>query len=232
MARLKSDMVDSVISEIMKKIDNYIYVSGDVISEVSLAEELNVSRTPVREAIFNLLGEGVLERTATKTVVKTVTIDDIRDTLELREAVELMAVRCIIKKGGLTDAEKAELIKINDELSESISNGNFESNFEQDSNFHEYIVSVSGNAQLVTVCKRISLQSKRLRWISTLTPTRYSDTKDEHLVIVEALLEKDLEASQNAISKHLENAVKNYEFVLSDDKWLRLSSELKRMQVN
>ncbi len=69
MPRIKSNLVDNVLEEIIHRINCYHYIAGDVISEVALAKELGVSRTPIREAIAKLIDIGVLIRDNSKIIV-------------------------------------------------------------------------------------------------------------------------------------------------------------------
>ncbi|MFI3238454.1 MAG: GntR family transcriptional regulator [Lachnospiraceae bacterium] len=229
MARRKSNLVDYALEEITKRINNYQYSAGAVVSEVALAEELDISRTPIREAILRLIDIGILERTATKVVVKAINLNDIKEILQVREAVELMSMKLIIARGGLTQEEKEEITKINDGLATCISTGDFEKNFEQDFEFHERLVEYSGNSRLLIICRRINIQSQRFRWITMLTPARYSNTIDEHKRILDALLKKDMRATDKAIVEHLQHSYNNYKYILKDDKWINMMKELKGM---
>ena len=71
----------------MNKINNYELLSGDVVSDAELSGELGMSRTPVREAMMQLINDGILQRTSTRVVVKPLTLSDIYEILEIREAL-------------------------------------------------------------------------------------------------------------------------------------------------
>lgn len=77
---------------ILAKVAGGSLPTGAALSEVSLAEELGISRTPVREAISQLVAEGILQKTNRGAVVVEPTRQDIIDLYELREAVEVYAV--------------------------------------------------------------------------------------------------------------------------------------------
>ncbi len=219
-------MVDNVLKEIMKKINDYTYTAGDVVSEVALAEELSVSRTPVREAILRLIEYGVLERTATKVVVKAITLVDISEILEVREAMESMSVKLIIKKGGLSDKKLDKLIEINKAMSENISQGNFEKVFSLDNSFHDLIIEYGGNSRLMDLRKRLTIQAQRSRSITIVTPTRHVVTVAEHSDIIAALTNNDYPAVRTAITTHIDNSLKNYTEILGDNRLLNIIKEL------
>ncbi len=227
MARLKSNLVSNTTNEIMQRIREHRYSAGEVVSEVALAEELNISRTPVREAIMRLLDIGVLERTATKVVVKPLTLVDIIEILEVREAIEMMSVKIIMNKGGLTDEEISELKELGNKFKETINNQDFCENFALDNTFHEKLVYYSNNSRLIDISTRISIQSQRSRWITTMTPSRHLASSDEHDDILNALITKDEDGAKKAIALHFANTLNNYQGILMDDKWLNMMKELK-----
>ncbi len=227
MARLKSSLVDDTTNEIMQRIKDHKYSAGEVVSEVALAEELNVSRTPVREAIMRLLDFGVLERTATKVVVKPLTLNDIVEILEVREAVEIMSIKLILRKGGLTKSQLKELEKISNDFEKTVSDHDYGENFGLDNLFHEKLVSYSGNSRLTDISKRISIQSQRSRWITTITPARHISSANEHEEILNALKSKDEDATKKAITSHFTNSLNNYKSILMDDKLINMMKELK-----
>ncbi len=227
MPRLKSNLVDDILSEIVKKVNDYTYLAGDVVSEVSLAEELSVSRTPVREAILRLIEFGVLERTATKVVVKSITLSDIAEILEVREAIEGMSAKLIIKNGGLNHAQIAELEKINKAIYDSITAGNYDENFTQDNLFHDTIISFGRNTRLLDIRKRLTIQAQRSRRITIVTPARHIETAKEHENIIKGFKENDYQEVKQAIVSHISNSLNNYTQILSDDHWINIISELK-----
>lgn len=71
MPRLKGNASDTALKKIVQKINDYELSSGEIVSDLELSNELNISRTPVREAMQQLIDIGLLERTATKVVVRS-----------------------------------------------------------------------------------------------------------------------------------------------------------------
>ncbi len=227
MARLKSSLVDDTANEIMTRIKDHRYSAGEVVSEVALAQELDVSRTPVREAILRLLDYGVLERTATKVVVKPLTLNDIVELLEVREAVETMSIKIIMRKGGLSKAQLKELEKLCQKFKNSNLGQDYNEKFILDNAFHEKIITFSGNSRLIDISKRINIQSQRSRWITTITPTRHYEAANEHQAILDGLTDNKEIETKNAIAAHFANSLANYRSILMDDKWLKMMKELK-----
>lgn len=231
MPRVRGNTVDIAVQKILRKIENYELVTGDIVSDLELSKEFEMSRTPLREAIMILLDNGILERTKTKVVVRAITLKDINEILEVREAIELKSIEIIVNNKGLTKAQLKELNQIQEKLCENINNGDFDTFFEADSSFHEKIAEYSGNERFLDICKRIYLQSQRLRWITMLTPSRYTETCEEHQLIIDTLTKLDLNAAINAIKSHLLNSKINYEDIINNKQWNKIAQQMKNMRL-
>lgn len=216
-------------SKTVQKINDYELSSGEIVSDLELSNELNISRTPVREAMQQLIDIGLLERTATKVVVRSITLTDIAEIFQIREAIEIMSVKIILSRGGLNETQKLELMDIHQNLCNDISNGNFDKNFSDDTAFHEKLIEYSGNTRMEDICRRITLQSQRLRWLTLLTPSRYAGTRDEHQRIIQGILNQDLNSAARAIEEHLQGSLENYTQILNNNQWMKIMSELKNM---
>lgn len=232
MPRLKGNSAKIAKDKILKKIENYELLTGDVVSDLELSKEFGMSRTPIREAIMSLIENNILERTKTKVVVKVISLSDIIEILQVREAIEQKAAEIIIKNNGLTKEQQEELLRIHEDLCQNISNGNFDSNFDADDNFHKKIVEYSCNSRFLDIYKRLRLQVLRLRWITMLTPSRYAETREEHKKIIEGLINSNLELTKQAIQEHLQNTQLNYEKILKDKQWIKISKEIKNISDN
>ena len=229
MPRLKGNASDTALKKIVQKINDYELSSGEIVSDLELSNELNISRTPVREAMQQLIDIGLLERTATKVVVRSITLTDIVEIFQIREAIEIMSVKIILSRGGLNETQKLELMDIHQNLCNDISNGNFDKNFSDDTAFHEKLIEYSGNSRMEDISRRISLQSQRLRWLTLLTPSRYAGTRDEHERIIQGILNQDLDSTARAIQEHLQGSLENYTQILNNNQWMKIMSELKNM---
>ena len=229
MPRLKGNASDTALKKIVQKINDYELSSGEIVSDLELSNELNISRTPVREAMQQLIDIGLLERTATKVVVRSITLTDIAEIFQIREAIEIMSVKIILSRGGLNETQKLELMDIHQNLCNDISNGNFDKNFSDDTAFHEKLIEYSGNTRMEDICRRITLQSQRLRWLTLLTPSRYAGTRDEHQRIIQGILNQDLNSAARAIEEHLQSSLENYTQILNNNQWMKIMSELKNM---
>ncbi len=231
MSRVRGDSVNKAIELILQKIYNYELLSGDVVSDLELSKQFNMSRTPIREAIMTLINSGIIERTKTRNIVKAVTMTDIIEILEVREAIEVKSAEIIITQNKLTEDMKSTLLTVQESLSDNIVSAKFDKNYDDDNNFHSKLVEYAGNERFIQIYKQISLQSQRLRWISMLTPFRYGETDKEHKIITNALIAGDLELAISSVKKHLLNTKKNYETILDNSQWNKIAHEIKFMRM-
>lgn len=230
MPRIKSNAVEIATEYILSKIENYELKSEDIISDIKFAEELGMSRTPVREAIMSLIENGILERNRSKIVVKSITLKDILEIIDIRDAIEQKALELIVEKGGLNKEQLSILSDIQDTMTENILTGNVEGNFHADHLFHLTLFEFADNSRLYDIHKNLLLQSKRLRWLAQLTPGRFAESQKEHLLILESLKRNDAGSAKQNMHLHLMNTKNNYISILDNPQWLNAISEIQNMK--
>jgi DNA-binding GntR family transcriptional regulator len=219
MARPKSDATNIAFNTIKERINKYDLVPGDAVSDLNLSNELNMSRTPIREAIMMLVQCNLVERQKHKYVVRDITRKDIKELLDIRTAIECLAATTIIENGGLTVEQKKELKSLEDNYTKSIESKNYNENFNYDSLFHKKIVKFSGNERLYGIMNNISIQSERLRWMSILTPSRLDSAVNEHTQIRHFLEEKNEAQVIEKITNHLCLTRDNYNKITENSSW-------------
>ena len=127
---------------------------GTRMMEVELAEEMGVSRTPVREAIRKLEKEGLVTIEPRRgAYASDISIKDMVDTLEVREDLESLAAFLAAKR--MTEEQVEELAKITDGYSTAIQLCNTEDMIHYDEMFHKCIVAGSGNKTLIQVSETV-----------------------------------------------------------------------------
>ncbi len=225
--RLRSNLVDDVLTQIIQRINNYDFVSGDVVSEVALSKELDISRTPIREAIAKLIDIGVLKRENTKVIVTPLSLSDIKEILDARAAIEIMSVRICISQGLFIPQKMDELLELHEKYELSILRNELEKSFEYDKLFHDCLIKTSNNSRLMQFTERLNVQAQRFKRVTIVTPTRYTMTYSEHATIVNAIKNKSIAQASEAILLHIENSKKNYEEILTNDMWLKMFKTLK-----
>ncbi|HVY76642.1 MAG TPA: GntR family transcriptional regulator [Puia sp.] len=197
--------VDSLASkaflEIRRKILSSQVPPNTRLKEDEWAKKLGVSRMAVREALTRLLGEDMLvlgEKGGY--YVKSLLPAEIHEIRELREVLELGAMRLAYKKMTKDQFEKLE--KICDDYAAMIKNGYFNGALEADMKFHETLVEYSGNKKLLQVYRSSHIPLFHQKLVKSQIGIDDNEQTDaEHRQIIKALKEKKLELAESAMKK-------------------------------
>lgn len=178
---------------------------GERLMEMQLADEMGVSRTPVREAIRKLELEGFVVMIPRKgAYVSGISVKDIVDVFEVRAALEALAAGLAAER--ITDEELEELERSLVQTTEISDKDNIGAIVENDTNFHDLIYKACRNERLVQIITHLKEQIQRFRTTSLSQPGRLRDALVEHRAIVEAISDRNIEMSQNLAREHIENA--------------------------
>ncbi|MBO8138102.1 MAG: GntR family transcriptional regulator [Desulfotomaculum sp.] len=178
---------------------------GERLMEIQLAEEMGVSRTPVREAIRKLELEGLVVMVPRKgAYVAGISMKDIVDVFEVRAALDALAARLAAER--ITDDELDQLEKSIVSIHEVSDGKNIEEVVARDTGFHEIIYKASRNEKLIQIITHLKEQLQRFRATSLALPGRTKEAVEEHKQIVEALSERDAELAAQLAYQHIENA--------------------------
>lgn len=176
---------------------------GERLMEIKLANELGVSRTPVREAIRKLELEGLVNMTARKGAeVAPINAKDLAEVLEIRRALEGLACQLACRNASEKDVENLEMI--NQKIAEAISCGNPEDIAMYDVEFHGTICRLSNNSRLITTINRLKehIYRYRLEYISDLK--NKSIIVEEHKKIIQDMKGKNEKAIKKDIERHID----------------------------
>ena len=208
------DKFPSLVDTIVDRLDNAI-MNGELplgarLSEQSLADELGVSRGPLREAIRRLEGRHLIVRVHNLGArVATFSKEDIAQSLIIREALEGVAARCAAEKMG--DEEIAELESLLTTQAERV--GKYESfasyHKSLQNDFHFRIIQASQNNRLTDMLLRDGfylLRIYRYRFRLGDFPNRTPQAFSEHRAVLAAIAARDPEGAENAMRRHLRNA--------------------------
>ncbi len=178
---------------------------GERLMEVQLAEELGVSRTPVREAMRKLELEGLVAMIPRKgAYVADYSIKDITEVFEIRAALESFAAGLACERA--TEQELDELSALADRVWEMAKNNDLKNIIQVDTDFHERIYQSSHNSRLIQMLSNLREQIHRFRSTSLASPGRLQDTLQEHKALVEAIVERNMPLAQKLALEHVENA--------------------------
>lgn len=184
---------------------NGVLKPGERLMEIQLAEELGVSRTPVREAIRKLELEGfVIMIPRRGTYVADLSIKDINEVFEVRTALEVLAAGLATER--ITEEELEQMERLLVHIGEYIETGDFEKIVEADSRFHDILYQATRNDRLIQIINNLREQLTRFRSISMAYPGRIKNTLEEHSRLVEALAGRDHDLAERLATEHMENS--------------------------
>ncbi|NLY18977.1 MAG: GntR family transcriptional regulator [Clostridiaceae bacterium] len=175
---------------------------GERLMEVELAEQMGVSRTPVREAIRRLETEGFVTLVPRKgTHVAEITIKDIIDVLEVRAALDGLATELAAK--NIRPEHLRQLENIHKQYAAALQKENLAIAIKRDVEFHDAIYNAAGNNKLMNVAGNLREQIYRFRVLYMKDFSNAADVLDEHQLILKALSEKDHERAAMLAKEHI-----------------------------
>lgn len=187
---------------------------GTRMMEVELAEEMGVSRTPVREAIRKLEKEGMVTIEPRRgAYASDISVKDMVDILEVRQDLEGLAA--FLAAGKVSDEEFEELIKITQGYSDAIKNSDTESMIRFDEKFHKHVVACTGNKTLIQLSEIVQDLALRFRYLYYDDFSRYENMPVEHMEIIEAIKSGDGASAREIADRHVKQLK---EFVVKEGK--------------
>lgn len=177
-------------------------VAGQRLYEQELAEQMGISRTPIREAIRQLEREGLVTiRPNRETVVTDFTPQDVRDIYQFRAAIEGMAANLAAQTGEV-GPRLAEILR---QMLQALESGQLDGYFELDIAFHDAVVRATGNARFVEARLRVRDQTRRYLALplDRLTPDGLRRNFAEHQAIGEAIRQGDGDLAEQHMRRHV-----------------------------
>jgi DNA-binding GntR family transcriptional regulator len=205
-----------VAAEIRSRITTGRLALGARISDKQLAAELNVSRTPVREALVQLQSEGlVVMRPQSGTFVFDLTIEELRDICATRAILEAGAIRLAAESAGSTDV-MARLGLLVGRAAIALDDGDLALCDELDCQFHEGIVAASANGYLIRAYSGISDRLRALRHRLPRQQDRMARAIAQHRHIIDLWAAGRLDQATTEISSHVLNVARLLTAIRSD----------------
>lgn len=181
-----------------KRIVTCEYAPGSFLDEKAIIEELGFSRTPIREALNILSEEGLVDIMPRRAIiVSTISMRDINNLYHLRHLLEpdnarIAAECCDLDtlrnfRGKLTAAK----------------NGDIYTYSELDAELHLYLAECTQNITLVKFMNVLMAQTQRIRILSSDFKERRSDSYQEHMDLIDALLTRDAALAEKIMDKHI-----------------------------
>lgn len=179
--------------------------AGERLMEVQLAEQLGVSRTPIREAIRKLELEGLVVMLPRKgAYVANMSFKDLIDVLEIRASLEGLAASLASER--LRDEDIVELERVAKEFEKSVRETDIDEVLKKDVEFHEKIFLMANNKKLYHLITSLWEQVHRFRVTYVSNYEASLSLVDEHNRILEAIKSGDSELAKKYATEHIELA--------------------------
>lgn len=195
---------DVVFNTLRQAIITGEFAPGERLMEISLANRLGVSRTPVREAIRKLELEGLVIMIPRKGAqVARITEKNLRDVIEIRTVLEEFAavLACErIDQSGLHDLRQAH-----EGFIRSVENGDILDIVDKDETFHDTIFRATNNDRLISIINNLREQFYRYRMEYVKDIRQRSNLVEEHRELLDAISSRDSIKAKELMKTHLLN---------------------------
>ncbi len=196
---------DQVYQILKEDICNGVYAPGQRLQEVELTQRLNVSRSPVREALRLLAGDGLVQEIPNKGVfVKEFAPKDIEDVCDVRIMMETFAI--LRAENTMNEESRTLLTELIQAMDAAYERNDLQEYIILDGELHDEFVNLSGNGVLIESYQRVHNIIQQFRIYSLMDQQRFDESCDEHRDIVQALLGGDWDRAAAVNRKHLELA--------------------------
>ncbi|WP_249976992.1 GntR family transcriptional regulator [Vreelandella olivaria] len=195
---------------LVEKVANYLrehivmdhFQPGQRLPERTLAVELQVSRTPLREALKILAAEGLVVISPNRgAVVADVSPADMKEKAYVLSVLEQAAAELTCANASNDDI--AELQALHYEMKASFLRRDRQNYFRLNQDIHNRIVALSGNATLIDMHANLSRQLYRVRYLSNQKNEKWATAMEEHEAIMAALEARDSERVGRELRNHL-----------------------------
>lgn len=208
---------DVVVESIRQAIISGQFPPGMRLMELQLAEEMGVSRTPVREAIRKMELEGLVVMIPRQgAYVADISIKDINEVYEVRTALDVLSAGLAAER-----IDKSEIQEMRELLAEEaalVEARDYPKIIDNDTAFHDVIYRASGNTRCMNIISNLREQITAIRGRSMPYPGRVEIMLKEHRAIFDAIAAGKVEKAQEAVRTHMENAEQTLLKVIKEQK--------------
>ena len=177
---------------------------GAKLNERALAEQLQVSRTPLREAIKTLAAEGLVELVPNRgAVAAQLSAQSVADTFEVIAGLEAQSGELAARR--ITDAELAEIRALHYEMLAAHTRRDLPTYYRLNAHIHECINAAARNPVLTQTYRNVNARLQALRFRSNFDERKWQRAVDEHETMVALLARRDAAALRSLLLQHLEH---------------------------
>jgi len=172
---------------------------GTALSQAGVAQEYGVSRIPVRDALQMLAGEGLVDLRGATAVVTPLSIDDLQELYEMREAVEPVATRLAVPRVGRAGiARMTQLLAVMDDP--GTGPGTW---VETNAAFHAEVYTLAGRPRMIALVEQLRRLTDRYVYFHLDVVGQSAHLQEEHRQILEAVRAQDAAGAAELTRLHL-----------------------------
>jgi len=193
---------EQVVNSVRQMIVSGALVAGEKIRVNELAQDLDVSLTPLREALKVLAGEKLVELMPNRGArVAPMTVEGIQELFEVIAGIEALAAELAATR--ISEDELAEIEDDHARMTLHHQRDEKEKYFELNRKIHNLIVASSGNDTLVEIRSQLSFQAERARFMATASGMHRGEALQDHDDLMDALRARDAKAAAVIWRRHL-----------------------------
>lgn len=198
----RANLAEQVYAALKQQMETFALVPGDRFSEAELASRLGVSRTPIREALFKLRNEGVMDVDGKAGwFVRPIDFDRIHELYELRVLIESTCVARLCAMDALPaeieTLKKTWLVPVAERITDGREVGAL------DEAFHATLVQAAGNREMARVHWDVTERIRIVRRLDFTREDRVDATYNEHAKILRAVMQRRAEPAQVLLKSHI-----------------------------
>lgn len=190
----------AVYEQLRQSIIEGRFEPGDALTEIALAEQFGVSRTPIREALRRLEQDGLVERGTRGMQVRTRSPEEILEIYEVRVVLEAAAAKAAA--AAKTSLDLLRLAQLHEEMLAASPN-DARNLADLNRRFHEQLWQASHNATLVDLLTRLGVHLVRFRETTLTFGDRWKTVLDEHTELLDAIRDGDAERAAQISTDHM-----------------------------
>jgi DNA-binding GntR family transcriptional regulator len=203
-ARAPDRLAQTVYESVKDALFEFRLMPGERFSENDIAARLNVSRTPVREALFRLGQEGYIDVAAKSGwTVRPFDFEYFENLYDVRIVLELAAVRKVCERVPMPPLEElrdAWMVPPESRLDDPVKVA------ELDERFHAALVAATGNAEMARMHRELTERIRIIRRLDFTSPERIRSTYSEHAQILRKILRRKGEDAVMLLRTHIETS--------------------------
>jgi DNA-binding GntR family transcriptional regulator len=201
----RGNLAEQVYAALKAQLHDFSLVPGDRFSETEVGARLGVSRTPVREALFRLRNEGLLDvESKSGWFVRPIDFDKLEQLYDLRVILELAAVERLCSRPApapeLDELKALWLVPASERMSDGRDVGAL------DEQFHATLVRAVGNPEMARVHWDVTERIRIIRRLDFTRGDRIQATYDEHAKILRRIIERKAGEAQLLLRSHIEQS--------------------------